>query len=227
MNKKSQPSPLIQFIVSFAIPLIILTRFSSDSHLGPSKALLLALAFPILYEIYSIRIRRKVSMFSVLAVGGIIVTGAISLLGLSEGWLAIRRSVPYFAVTAALLISVRIKHPIVNAVLPQVLDMEKIMAVAKKNRSLPKIEHAIQVTSHVASGIFFVIGIVSYVLTRIIIMSPTNTAGFNEEYARLRVLSIPIITVPLIIGIVIAITYLTGRIEKLTDLKTEELLKKK
>ena len=226
-KKKSQKSALPQILITFIIPIIILTKYSGESQLGPTKALLLALAFPIVYEIYSIRSRKKLSILSLVAIGGIIVTGAISLLGLSEEWLALRRAVPYFVVSVAVLVSIWIKRPLLNMLLPHILDMEKVAGAAKQQRTETQLKKTILNAGYMVAGLFFVITVVTYILTHVVIVSPTDTAGFNEEYARLRLVSLIAITVPMIIGIGGIIAYLVIRIEKLTCLKSEELTKKK
>lgn len=226
-NNTAEPSAILQFIVSFVIPIIILTRFSSESSLGPTKGLLLALAFPVAFEIYNVRKRKKFSMFSLLAIGGIIVTGAISLLGLSEGWLAIRRAVPYFAMGAAILISIQIKHPILNALLSKMMNMDMVASQARKKKTLTELERGINKAGYILSGVFFIIAIASYILTRVVIVSETGTAGFNAEYARLRILSLPIISLPLLVGFTYALLYLTKSIEKLTGLDIDTVLIKK
>ena len=222
-----KPSPLLQFIVNFAIPIFILTRFSSESQLGPIKSMLLALAFPVAFEIYNIHKRKKLSMLSIVAICGIVVTGAISLLGLSEGWLAIRRSVPYLAVALAVIVSILIKRPLLNLLLKHVIDMERVDAAARKNQTLHTLNQHINRTGYIVSTLFFITSIASYALTRIVITNNAGTSKFNEEYARLRLLSIPLITLPLLIGFVATIMYLLAKAENLTGLQTEELLKKK
>jgi hypothetical protein len=226
-QRSHQPSTLLQFVVNFAIPIIILTRFSSESSLGPIKAMLLALAFPVAFEIHNVYKRKKLSLLSVIAIGGILVTGAISLLGLSEGWLAVRRSVPYFAVAVALAISIKINRSLLNALLPQMIDMDKVRTSANKKRAVPQLNQQIARSGYILSFVFVIVGVISYILTRIVITSETGTSSFNSEYARLRILSLPFITLPLLVGLAGTIMYLFAKIEKLTGLKSEDLLKKK
>lgn len=223
----SQPSTFIQFVVNFLIPIVILTRFSGNSQLGPTKSLLLALAFPIGFEIYNVRKRKKVSLISLLAIGGILVTGAISLLGLDEGWLAVRRSVPYLAVSMVILISIGIKRPLLSVLLAQVFDMEKINARAQKRQTYTKLQKQVSIAGFLMSGVLFVIAGASYILTRVVIVSETGTTGFNQEYAQLRILSLVVISLPLIVGLTGVILYLMKRIEKLTGLDIDSLMKKK
>ncbi len=220
----TQPAALPQLLISVVIPLVILTRFSAQSQLGPTKSLVLALAFPVAFELYSVRKTKRLSAVSALAIVGILITGAISLLGLSENWLAVRRSVPYLAAGLAVMISIRIKRPLLKAVLPRIMGMEKITGVASKKHALPQLERLITRAGYMASGVLFFIAFSSYVLTRIVIVSPTGTTGFNQEYAKLRILSLPFVTLPLLIGTVALLYYLMRHIEKLTGLDADQLL---
>jgi intracellular septation protein A len=226
-NKKSnQPPLLVQFVINFVIPLVILTRFSDESQLGATRGLLLALAFPVVYELYNVRKRRKLSVVSALAIGGILVTGAIGLLGLSEGWLAVRRSVPYFAMSLAVLISIGLKRPLLSLLLPHILDMKKVGAAAKKKQMSDVLAMLIQRAGLLLSGVLLAIGMISFALTKIVIMSEVGTSGFNQEYARLRLWSLAATTLPLFIGMTGVIFYLARSIEKLTGLDIDDLMKK-
>lgn len=226
IQKNNSSSALFQAVFTFVVPIIILTKFSSESQLGPVKGFLLALSFPVIYEIYSIQKRKKLSVLSAVAIIGILATGAVSLLGLSEDWLAVRRSVPYLLMALALLISIIIKHPIVDIVLKQILDTESINAAAKKKNNYEQLRSKIAIAGYILCGVLFAIAIGTYVMTKVVILSPTDTAAFNEEYARLRILSLPFITAPLLISITGIIVYLVQSLEKLTGLKAEELIKK-
>ena len=227
IQKTNSSSALFQAIFTFVIPIIILTKFSSESQLGPVKGFLLALSFPVIYEIYSIQKRKKLSILSVVAIIGILATGAVSLLGLSEDWLAIRRSVPYLFMGIALLISIIIKHPFVDIMLKQILDMDSIKAAATKKHTLQELQRKIALSGYILCAVLFIIAIVSYVLTKVVILSPTDTSAFNEEYARLRIISLPIITLPLLLSLSGIVIYLIQSLEKLTGLKAEELIKKR
>lgn len=227
-RKQVRPSTsLAQLVVNFVIPIIVLTKFSGPNQLGPTKGMLVALAFPVAFEVYNVWKRRKLSMLSVFAVGGILVTGLVSLLGLGEGWLAVRRSISYFVAAIAILVSVRIDKSIVGWLLPQILDIDKVNAAVENNHKQKELKRHIVTTSYAASVVLLVIGAVSYVLTRIVIVSAANTTAYNQEYARLRILSLPYVTVPFLLGLGAVMIYFLLRIEKITGLDPEELLKKK
>lgn len=231
MTKKSAvrrtPSPLLQFVINFVLPIIVLTKFSADDQLGPIYSMLVALAFPIVFELFSIYKRNRPSYLSLIAIGGIVVTGSISLLGLSEGWLALRRSIPYFALSAAIIVSIHIKRPLFPLLLTQILDMERINTAAVKHAAKTKLDKHIRYTGYFAGGLFLLIGITSYWLTRSYITAATGSTDFNQEYARLRVMSVFTTTLPLFIGCIALIMYLIMKIEKLTGITLDDLPKKK
>jgi hypothetical protein len=230
MNKSStpkHPSILLQSLVNFVIPLIILTRFSSESQLGPTGGFLLALAFPIAFEIYNVVKYKKTSYMSLLVIGGIMVTGLIGLLGLNETWLALRRSVLYAFIAFVIIGGELLKRPILPMLLPHILDMQKVTDAAKDKGTLPALKRSITLSTYALFILFAAVALGSYILTRVIIDSRAGTHGFNTEYARLRVLTLPAISLPMFIGIVGVITYLLYRIEKLTGLETDSIIKKR
>ena len=60
----------------------------------------------------------------------------------------------------------------------------------------------------------------------IIVVSPAGSTAFNEELGRMTLLSFPVIAVPSIIVLAIAVMYLRSGIAKLTDLDVQSLLLK-
>ncbi len=229
MAKTESPavSSGMQLLINFVLPTIVLLGLSSPSRLGPAKAMLLALAFPVAFELYNLSRKRKASMLSIIAIAGILVTGGITLLGLSENWLAVRRSAPYIAVALVLLASMLIRRPVLEWGLAQLLDMELVRTKAEQKKTWPALQKHISMTGYLLVALLTLIGISAYILTLVVITAPTDTAAFNTEYVRLRLLSLPATTLPLLIGILAILIYLFGRIEKLTGLNPEALIKKK
>lgn len=224
---KTYNSPLAQIVVNFVLPTIVLLKFSSESALGPAKAMLLALAFPVVWELYGLSRRQKPSVLSLVAIGGILLTGAITLLGLSENWLAVRRSAVYFIIAAGLLVSILIKRPLIEMLLPKIIDMDRVTAAAQKRGTLKNLKKHIRSASYMLIVLLVAIGVASLVLTLVVITAPTDTAQFNSEYARLRFIGLPAITLPLLVGMLGILLYLFAKIEKLTGLDAESLVKKK
>lgn len=217
----------MQLLINFVLPTIVLLGLSDPSRLGPAKAMLLALAFPVVFEIYNLSRRRKSSVLSMVAIVGILVTGVVTLLGLSENWLAVRRSVPYVAIAIALLVSMLLKRSLLDWGLSRLLDMDLVRTKAEQKGTWQLLQKRIAAIGYVVVALLTAVGVSAYVLTLVVITAPTDTAAFNSEYVRLRVLSLPATTLPLLVGILAILMYLFTSIEKLTGLKAEDLVKKK
>jgi hypothetical protein len=217
-----------QLIAGFAIPTFVLLYFSDESRLGPLWAMMLALAFPLALELYSLRIRRKPSVMSLLAIVGILFVGAISLLGLSEGWLALRRSLIYIVGALVVLILLRFKREIINKAIAQVVDMDVVYNAAKK-KGTPHtwITRHINRVIYLLSAFLLLVGIATYIVTIVFITAPAGTSEFNAQYAQLRVMSIIFTTIPLLAGVVGLLMYMVYGLEKMTGVKAEDLWKKK
>ena len=51
---KKKSNPLVDILISILIPSIILMKMSGEDRLGPTTALIVALAFPIGYGLYDL-----------------------------------------------------------------------------------------------------------------------------------------------------------------------------
>jgi hypothetical protein len=228
LRSRKQVTPVwAQVVLSFALPLFILTRFSNEDSLGPLYAFLLALLFPILLEVFGFIRYRTISSVSLLAIGGILITGLIGLLGLSEGWLAARRAAPYAIGGIVIIGSVYIKRPVLDAILPNIIDMDRIAMAGRRLGTTAKIRQTLVRANLWAGGLLCILAIASYISTIVVINSAPNTSEFNQEYAQLRLIGLLVITLPFLAGVTGLLFFIVSSLEKLTGLDFEDILKKK
>jgi MFS family permease len=218
---------LTQLVINFAFPLLILTKLSGPNQLGATGALMAALAIPITYELVNIVKRRKIQMISLIAIGGILVTGIIGLLGLSENWLAVRRSAVYFAGAIGIGFCAAKGISVTEFLLKQAVDWQTIQKSSKQTGNSQALKRYLLRSDIALVLIAALMSAVSFVLTKAIIDAPTGSAEFNQQYAELRVISLAAITGPLIVGLVCIVTFLLIKIEKLTGLSSDQLTSKK
>lgn len=216
-----------QFVISFAIPTIVLFALSDESRLGPLVAMGLALLPPILLELYSFATGRKASLLSLFAIIGILLIGAISLFGLSEEWLGVRRAGIYAIGAVAILAIMRYKHGWVDKGLARIVDMQKVRRAASKRGTEADIAKHISRVGYLLVAFLMAIAVWSYILTIIVIHSPTGSSGFNAEYAELRLIGLPLVSLPLLIGMVAIMMYLVYGFEKHTGIEADQLIRKK
>lgn len=220
-------SMAIQFIVGFIIPTAILLTLSSESRLGPLWAMTLALIPPVALELYSFISGRKASWLSLFAIISILLIGLISLLGLSEEWLGVRRAIIY--VVGALFIAwvLRFKRNWVDIGLGKIIDVAAVRKAAATRKATKAVDRHITTVGYTFVIFLLVIAVWSYILTLIVINGPTGSSQFNTEYAELRLLSIPYVTLPLFVGLIGLMIYFLSRLERLTGIELDQLVKKK
>ena len=85
-------SLLLNLAFNIAIPTLVLTKLSGDSYLGIKLAIVVALAFPIIYGIRDFFSRGKINFFSALGVVSVSMTGGISLMELDAIYIAIKEA---------------------------------------------------------------------------------------------------------------------------------------
>ena len=72
---------------------------------------------------------------------------------------------------------------------------------------------------------FFLSGALGFLLARYLLKSPGGTAEFNAELARMHWLSVPIIMVPVMAMMMVALWRLIRGMKILTGLTTDEIFK--
>jgi len=80
-------------LLNVIIPAVILSRFSGPDALGPVWAVVVALAFPLLFGLWELLQSGKVNFFSILGIVSVLLTGGISLLQLPPSYIAIKEAV--------------------------------------------------------------------------------------------------------------------------------------
>jgi len=61
-NQPPKESLLLNIALNILIPTLILTKLSGEAHLGPTMAVIVALAFPIGYGVYGFIRQKKVNL---------------------------------------------------------------------------------------------------------------------------------------------------------------------
>lgn len=211
--------------VNVVIPVIVLNRLSSEETLGPVGGLLLALAFPLTYGIVGLIREGRVSFFSGLGFASIILTGGISLLKLDPGWLAIKEASIPLLIAIALVVSQWLGLPLVEGLLGEMLNREKIELALAASEQQHAYTHHLNNVSYMIAGAFFLSAILNYVLARLIVVSPPGTAAYNAELGRLTALSYPVIALPSTAVLVLAVFILIVRLSRLTGLEPEDLIR--
>lgn len=226
-EKKNQESPFVSLLINIVIPSVVLMKLSKDAYLGPTWGLVVALAFPLFYGLRDFKTRHKVNFVSVLGLVSILLTGGIGLLQLDRHWIAVKEAAVPALIGVAIVGSLRTKYPLVKKLLynDQVLHVERVNEALKEKNNEPAFERLLGTTSLLLAASFFVSAVLNYGLARYILTSDPGTAAFNEELGRMTALSYPVIVLPSMIVLMLALFVLLRGIKKLTGLDMETIFR--
>lgn len=220
-------NPLIELMITMIIPSLILMKLSGPEDLGAVNALLLALAFPLGWGTRDLLARRKLNLFATLGVISLLLTGGIGLLQLDTRWLAIKEAAIPGLLGLAVAISAGTRYPLVRILLftPALMDVERIQRALNERGNLPAFEARLRTATWMLAASFMFSSVMNYILATVIVTSPAGSAAFNEELGQLILLSYPMIALPSMLIMMLALYYLARTIHTLAGLKLAEALK--
>jgi hypothetical protein len=223
---KHKPRPMIDLVVSILIPSVILMKFSGPEDLGPSGALIIALAFPLGWGLFELAKYRKFNFIALLGLISVLLTGGIGLLQLDPKWLAIKEAAIPGIIGIAVLVSVYTPYPLVRTLLynPKVMHIEKIEQKLHELGHQQQFDSRLQNATYFLSSTFLFSAVMNYTLAKWIVTSPAGSPAFNEELGRLTLLSYPVIAIPSTLMMMAILYYLWRTIHTLTGFKLEEII---
>jgi len=225
--KTDKPNPLLEIAVTIIVPAIILMRFSGADALGPLRALLLALAFPVAWGVWDGVRRRRLNWLSVLGVISTLLTGGIGLLKLDAQWLAVKEAAVPGLIGLAVLGSVWTRWPLIRILVfnADLFDVDKVHAALAERRNEVPFELCLRRGTLMLAGTFFFSSAANYLLARWIVNSPAGSEAFNQELGRLTLLSYPVIALPSMIMMMGLLYWLARQAKALTGLAIGDLLR--
>ena len=218
-------NPWISLLVNIAIPALVLMKLSGEDLLGPVYGLVVALVFPLAYGVADLFRRHKVNFISVLGVVSILLTGGIGLLQLDPKWIAVKEATVPLVIGLAVVISLKTPYPIVRTMLynDKIIDIPTVEAHLAQYGTARAFERTLVNASWLLAASFFVSAVLNFILARVIVKSPAGSVAFNEELGRMTALSYPVIVLPSMAVMFVAMWYLFRSIRRLTHMKLEDI----
>lgn len=218
---------LVNLLFNIIAPTLILTKLSSDAYLGTTNAIVIALAFPVIYGIHDMVRRGKVNLFSVIGVFSILMTGGISLLGLAPKYLALKEAAVPATFGLATLVSVKTPYPLVKTFIynDAILNTALIKRTLSANGNEDAFERRLLMASLLIAGSFFLSSVLNYLLAIMVVTSQPGTVEYNEQLGKMTALSFPVIALPATVVMMGAMLYLFKGITRLTGLDLEQIIK--
>lgn len=221
-----KPRPLIDLAVSILLPSLILMKLSSPEHLGPSMALVAALAFPLGWGLFELLRYRKFNFIALLGLVSVMLTGGIGLLELDTRWLAVKEAAVPGVIGLVVLGSTLTRKPLIHVLLfnENVLDVPRIRSCLEQNGKSAEFERHLLIATWWLGGTFFFSSLMNYILARWLVTSPAGSAAFNAELAQMNLYSYPMIAIPSMLMMIGIFWYLWRTIHGMTGLGLEEIM---
>jgi hypothetical protein len=215
----------VNLACNVAIPAVLMAQLSKDTRLGPVWGLIVALLFPLGYGLYDFVVRRKTNALSVLGFAGILVSGTFGVLKLGGFWFAVKDAAIPSIIGVALLVTMRSREPLVKTIFynETIMDVPRIEAALRDRGMGGGFTALLRRCSILIALAFFVSGALGFGLARYLLRSPGGTPEFNAELAKMHWLSVPVIMVPVMAMMMVALWRLTRGLQTLTGLTTDEI----
>ncbi|WP_371808082.1 VC0807 family protein [Microbulbifer sp. SH-1] len=225
-TKPQKESLLANLLLNIVIPTVILSKLSGDSWLGTKWAIVVALAFPLLYGLRDLQRSGKVNFFSALGIISILLTGGMSLLEFEARYIAIKEAAIPGLLGIATIASLYTRWPLVRTLIynDRILDTGKVARRLTARGTESAFDRTLQQASWMIAGSFFLSSALNYILAEVLLKSPPGTEAFNEELGKMTALSFPVIALPATVILMLVLVFLFRRIGKLTGLTLEEIL---
>lgn len=217
----------LNLLFNVGAPLVVLNSLSKPERIGPTLALVVAVALPLGYGLYDLARRRRWNLLSGIGLTGVLLTGGLGLLRLDPFWFAVKEAAIPLVLALVVGGSLALRRPLVRALLysPQLLDIPAIeQALAARGTTAARDRLFVEATGWVAAS-FTLSAVLNFILARIIITAAPATEEFNRQLARLNWVSLLVITVPAMVLFYIAFWRLLTGLRTATGLGTEALLR--
>lgn len=220
-------NPLVEIVITILLPALVLMQLSGEARLGPTWALVLALAFPVGWGLREAITRRKLSWMALLGVVSTLLTGGIGLLKVDPFWLAVKEAAVPTLIGLVILGSNWTPWPLIRILVfnPTLFDVDKVNAALKARGTTVPFELRLRTGTLWLAGTFFFSAVANYFLTRWIVNSPAGTEAFNEELGKLTLMSYPIIALPSMVMMMGLMFWLARGAKALTGLELGDMMR--
>lgn len=221
----SQRELFVELGITVALPAIVLTWLSAPDALGPAWALVLALVGPVGWGVAGMVRRGRVSGIAVLALVSVLFTGGVGLFELDAGWIAVKEAVLPTAIGLGTVATARTRWSILPNVLDVALEPTAVEAALPDDGGADRWRDAQERGSQKVGALFVLSAVGNYALARYLVVSPAGTPAFNEELGQLTALSLPVLMLPMMVGMAWVLKGVLDQLEAITGQEVDGLLR--
>jgi hypothetical protein len=223
-------NPLANLLLNVLLPVVILSNLNKEGdlpQLGPRGALIVALIFPIGYQIYDFWLRRKWNLFSLVGFVSVLLTGGLGLMTMSAQVFAWKEAAVPLILAALIFFSHQGSKPLVKTLLlnPDMLDMPKIEAAVERSNSRAGYEQLLWTSTLLLTATMLLSAVLNYFLAMYFLAdktpgSPEYTAAIGSQTGW----GYLVVGVPSLAMMAFSLFRLFKGLKTLTGLETDEIM---
>ncbi len=228
--KPSKENPLVNLVANVVLPVLILKELSAWS---PLKALILALAFPLGYGLWSYWKSKRINFISLLGLMNTLFTGGFALFKLDGFWFVVKEAAFPFMIGCFVLFSAFRKQPFLKMMLFETgaLNTEEILKRIQESQKTAQLLRLFQKGTFFFSLTFFFSAFLNFVLayrifTKISVdlSEAEQTALLNQQIAEMTWQGYAVIFAPSIVFFFLILYFFFRSLSKLTGLDFDHLI---
>lgn len=252
-DKNHQEHPLANVLVNVLIPVLALSYLSKDPefqraigkavqpwHIGPVKALMVALAFPIAYGIRHFIKTRKANFFSALGLFSVLLTGGLTIFLWNEDGTIKPNGDVLFGLKEAsipLILGIAVigshftSTPLIRTFLysDTMFDIARIEKEIDAHNARPDYVKIIFQATLLFAASFFISALLNFGLAVHFLgdlgpSAPNARVLYNGQVAKLTGWGFAVIGLPMVIFLFITLRRMITQLSRLTGLKEEEIM---
>jgi hypothetical protein len=180
----------------------------------------------VIYGAWEFVTTRHHNFVSILGFVSILLTGGLGLLQVDGVWFAAKEASIPGIIAIITLGSLRTSKPLIKLLLynDRVINVAKVEAALEQNNAQKQFAALMVKTTVILALSFVVSAVLNFFLAIWVLKAPAGTPEFNEQLARMTALSYPVIVIPSLIIMMVAVWILIRGLRQLTGLDVEQIL---
>lgn len=231
---QKQQNSFSHILFSILIPVLILNK-GHKYGLDAKVSVVVALSFPLFFTLKSLIQSKKVDYVSLLGLLNVVFSGALTLLTLGGIWFALKEAAFPLLIGCFVLGSSFTASPFFQSLFlnPKTFDIEKVEAKLDDDSKKKDFLVLMKKLTQLLSVSFLISALLNFFLALYIFTPLADTLSevqkqelLNEQLSKMTLYSLGVILVPSMIFLGALLYYSFKKINDLTGLSAEDLLKK-
>lgn len=229
--RAERENPLLNLIFNIFLPIFILNK--GTAILGPFKALILALSFPLGFGLYDLWKRKKTNFFSILGLINIGLTGGLALSGLTGFWFSLKEAAFPGLIGVFVFASAYTRRPFIQGLFlnPKMVDVDLLQSRVEASQRQHDFFQLLKTSTILLSFSFFLSAALNFLLAERIfkpldplITEEIRSGMLNAQIAEMTKWSFLVILLPSMVVLLGVFSYLIRGLKQITGLSLEDII---